>query len=143
MYDKLDKNYIDKLPEKTNANLELSYDSSIYFACKYLIDKKFGIRTLTKKKTNEQFFHEITNFESVKVDNSLIDADKKLKKQFDLLKRQKKESDPHIKSKQSVSMNTSKTEQSIHRIKATKSTMGGKSLVRKTKKITAKKSTRK
>ena len=143
MYDKLDPKFMDKLPEKANANMELSYDSSIYFACKYLIERRFGIHGLARKKSNDQFFHEITNFESVKVDSSLVDADRKLKKQFDLLKQKKKENDPHFKRNTTATTSTSKDQQSIRRIDAKKTTIrGGTGLVKKGTKITAKKTTR-
>ena len=36
LYDKLDEKYKDTLPDKVNKDHKLSYDSSIYCACRYL-----------------------------------------------------------------------------------------------------------
>ena len=41
LYDKLDPEYKDVMPEKTNSDMILSYDKSIYFACRFLSDGRF------------------------------------------------------------------------------------------------------
>lgn len=88
LYDKLDPDYIDTPPDKTNADRNLSYDKSIYFACKFLSDKKFRILEkngpLTMKKVSEKkFFSNINDFRSIKVDQTLINEERKLAKELD------------------------------------------------------------
>lgn len=41
LYDKMSKEHMDQLPTKANSSMELSFDKSIYFACKYLSERKF------------------------------------------------------------------------------------------------------
>ena len=78
LYDKLDADYIDTPPEKTNAKMTISFDKSIYFACRYLQDNKFRYLTKTsgmfmlKKKPSATFFKEISDFKSVKFDQAVI-----------------------------------------------------------------------
>jgi hypothetical protein len=88
LYSKLDADYIDKAPEKTNAEMKLSYDKSIYFACKFLCESKFkylqkhGVITI-KKKPSSKFFRDISDFKSVKFDSYLLAEEKKLTKELD------------------------------------------------------------
>lgn len=73
LYNKMDPEYMDTLPTKSNPNLKLdnAYDSTIYFACKFLSEhnfmylSKFGI-ILQKKKTPDEFFKAISMFKDVK-----------------------------------------------------------------------------
>ena len=70
LYTKMDPRYFDKLPIKTNKNLELSYDKSIYFTCRFLNEKKFKVLnkvgiTLGKKLPPDKFFKEIKDFQSI------------------------------------------------------------------------------
>lgn len=84
LYNKLDPEFKDVAPEKTNSNMEVSYDKSIYFACKFLSDHQFrymnkhGVLRM-KKKTPEKFFRDISDFKSVKFDQDIMAAEKKLK----------------------------------------------------------------
>ena len=41
LYNKMDPDFISKLPEKSNPNLKMSYDSTIYFACRVLSENNF------------------------------------------------------------------------------------------------------
>ena len=88
LYDKIDPDYIDKAPEKTNSEMKLSYDKSIYFACKFLCESKFkylqknGV-IIIKKKPSSKFFRDITDFKSVKFDSYLLAEEKKLTKELD------------------------------------------------------------
>lgn len=83
LYNKMDPDFISKLPEKSNPNLKMSYDSTIYFACRFLSENnfqylsKFGI-LLQKKKTPEKFFKDITSFKDMKVK---MDSEKKNKEE--------------------------------------------------------------
>lgn len=83
LYDKLDAEYIDTPPEKTNSQMKTSYDKSIYFACRFLSEKKFRYLdkhgVLLSKKVNEKnFFSNISDFKSVKLDQSLMIEERKL-----------------------------------------------------------------
>ena len=84
LYNKLDPDYIDTPPEKTNSNMVKSYDKSIYFACRFLSELKF--RFLDKngvinnrKISDSKFFNNITDFKSVKMEQSLISEERKIK----------------------------------------------------------------
>lgn len=88
LYDKLDPDYIDKAPEKTNVNMTISYDKSIYFACRFLSDNKFKYLNKhgviqRKKKPSSKFFRDITDFKSVKFDQYVLVEEKKLSKQLE------------------------------------------------------------
>ena len=88
IYDKLDPEYADVMPDKTNADMELSYDKSIFFACKFLSDGRFRylnkIGLLVRKKKNpEKFFADISDFRSVKFDQDLMNTEKKLRKDIE------------------------------------------------------------
>lgn len=88
LYDKLDPEYADVMPEKTNASMKVSYDKSIFFACKYLSDARFRflnkIGPLTRrKKTPEKFFANISDFKSIKFDQDLMNAERKLRRDIE------------------------------------------------------------
>lgn len=92
LFDKMDKNYADVLPKTQKA---LSYDKSIYAACKYLYDtpaalSKMGLITKQKKKP-ERFFSDIKTFQDVKLTNDLNTLDKKIGKELEKNKEKKKE----------------------------------------------------
>ena len=87
LYDKLDQNFINQAPTKTNANEDMFYDKSIYCACRLLEDDRMGILSKTgiifrHKKNKDQFFREIQSFENVKLTNELRDVDKKIDKEL-------------------------------------------------------------
>ena len=71
LYNKMDPEFINKLPEKSNPNMKMTYDSSIYFACKFLSENnfhhlsKFGV-ILQKKKSPDDFFKAISSFKEIK-----------------------------------------------------------------------------
>lgn len=88
LYDKLDADYIDTPPTKTNSDMKLSYDKSIYFACKYLSDMQFRYLSKTgpinmKKVDEHKFFSNVTDFKSIKFDATLMSEEKKLTKLLD------------------------------------------------------------
>jgi hypothetical protein len=94
LYDKLDPEYIDVPPEKTNPKLNTGYDKSIYFACKYLIDTQFKYLSKNgilraKMVSEERFFRQISDFKSAKLDRDLINEEKKLSRQLGKLKENK------------------------------------------------------
>ena len=88
LYNKLDPGYIDTPPEKTNKDMVMGYDKSIYFACRFLTDKKFrylekGGFGAFKKKTSSNFFREVSDFRSIKLDQQIMSEEKKLSKVLD------------------------------------------------------------
>lgn len=83
LYNKLDVDYIDTPPEKTNSSMTKTYDKSIYFACRFLSEKKFRYldkkgHILSKEVDKSKFFSNISDFKSVKLDQSLMAEEKKL-----------------------------------------------------------------
>lgn len=122
MYNKLDSQYQNVMPEKTNSDMNLSYDKSIYFACKFLSDgqfrylNKYGI-LLQKKKSPSAFFSAINDFESVKFDHELMNTEKRLKKDIDKKQSsEKKGKKPTDTNKIQANSSTSKDKSSIHRV---------------------------
>lgn len=96
LFDKLDKDYSEVTPKNPK---DLSYDKSIYCACRYLLDdklislSKMGI--LTKhKKSPDNFFKDIKSFSDIKITNDLSNFEKKIDKELD-----KNKSNNHKKPK--------------------------------------------
>lgn len=88
LYNKLDPDYIDVPPSKTNADEKLFYDKSLYFACRYLNETKS--RNLSKigpaimKRTNkDKFFKDIADFRTIKFTQDLVNQEKKLLKEVE------------------------------------------------------------
>ena len=85
LYKKTDTDYINTPPSKTNPSLVKSYDKSIYFACRFLSDKNFALlnkkgTTITLKTVNQtKFFNDISDFKSVRLDQAIIQEERKLK----------------------------------------------------------------
>lgn len=151
LYTKLDPRYFDKLPTKTNSKLELSYDKTIYFACRFLNEKKFKVLnkfgiTLGKKMQPTAFFKEIKDFQSVKIENDLLTFERRsLKNLSKSLDKNKNEQSDHKNTgiqKKTAMMSTTKEKRNpvITKKTAGLSTSGiVKSIVKKT----ASRSTRK
>jgi len=98
LQDKLDPDYKDKLPEKTNPNMSVSYDKTIYFACKYISERRFRILSkhgvlLQKKKKPDVFFLDIADFRSVKLDRELMKVEKDLTKEVEKRQLTKKKNE--------------------------------------------------
>ena len=152
LYNKLDPRYFDKLPEKTNKDLDLSYDKSIYYACQYLSEHRFkalnklGI-AMGKRLTPEAFFKEIKDLQTIKLEQELFNLEKKelkkLDRELDIQHKmqigdKKRELDIHRKNP-SMSTAAHKRKIIIGKRSATTSTLSIKRVTKKT----AKKSTRK
>lgn len=145
LYNKLDADYIDTPPEKTNKEMKKSYDKSIYFACRFLSDQKFRYLNkkgylLSKKIDEKKFFSNISDFKSIKLDQSLINEEKKLSDLINqkaprslLGKARSALSDKKIEA----TRNTSKDKSSITYVK----TVGKKTKILGGKKKTASKTT--
>lgn len=138
LFDKMDKEYADVMPKKPK---ELSYDKSIYCACRYLLDDK--IMSLSKmgiitkhRKTERQFFKDIKTFQDVKLVGELNNLDKKIDKELEENKRAKKERKRNKKEKKTGNINVTKPKKDTLKT-------GVKKSVTVAKKIKASKSTRK
>lgn len=144
LYNKLDPRYFDKLPVMTNSKMELSYDKSIYFACRFLNEKKFKVLnkfgvTLGKKLTPDKFFKEIKDFQSVKIENDLLTFERKsLRGLSKTLEKDKSSNDTHRKNP-SLSTIKDKKNPRIDKKTSSNTTATVRSIIRKT----AGKSTRK
>jgi hypothetical protein len=109
LYEKMDPEYADKLPEVTNASHKMSYDKSIYSACRFLIDRRFDafnkfIQGIMKKNPDE-FFREIRDFQDIKMTSEIRSMDKKINRELEKNKKEKKER----KNRKPVSAGSSKT----------------------------------
>lgn len=95
LFNKLEKKYQNKLPEKANPNMKLTWDRSLYCAVRFLSRNKFKILSkhgnvlMMKKKPLERLVSGITDFESVKLDQSLISSERKLKQTLEQEKKKK------------------------------------------------------
>lgn len=101
LYNKLDPDFFDTLPNKTNPNMEMSFDKTIFFACKYLSEHNFSclnkLGILAKKlKKPDRFFEDISDFKSVKVTTELISVEKKMNQALGV-DQKKERDDPHRK----------------------------------------------
>lgn len=88
LHEKLDPDFKDKKPEKTNPNMSVSYDKTIYFACKYISERRFRLLNkrgvlIQKKKKPETFFLDIADFRSVKLDRELMKVERDLNKEVE------------------------------------------------------------
>ena len=135
LFDKLDGEYENIPPKKTNPNGVVSYDKSIYFATRFLFEKRFRYLVkrgpiLLKQVKPEKFFSDISDFNSVKFDQSLIAEERKLQKELE------KDSNASvktgfIKSKQKAGLVTTNTRQGS--ITVVKKKGGGAHIIRKKK----------
>lgn len=152
LYTKLDPRYFDKLPTKTNSKLELSYDKSIYLACRFLNENTFKVlnkvgAVFTKKIRPNEFFKEIKDFQTIQIENELLSLEKKAIKDFDK-SLNKEEEKKKIEAKQALdthrktaSNSTTKDKRNPRVVK--KTSTNATSLVKSIIKKTAGKSTRK
>lgn len=86
LYDKLNPEYADTLPETTNKTLEVSFDSSIYFCVRYLLDHSFRFLSkigmiVRKKKGTHAFFSGIRDVETIRLERMLITEERRLQKE--------------------------------------------------------------
>lgn len=111
LYDKLNPEYADTLPENTNKTLEVSFDKSIYFTVRYLLDHSF--RYLSKigmimrlKKTPHAFFTGIRDVETIRLERMLISEEKRLQKEEKRYKDKKGPKAPADPSKRNAIKDT-------------------------------------
>lgn len=80
-----DEEALKVLPEKTNSKMELYYDKSIYFACRFLLDHKkqylSRIGMAFKRTTNfNRFISKIQDTETIKLSNNVSQLERGIKK---------------------------------------------------------------
>ena len=102
--------------------MNLSYDKSIYFACRYLSDMQFRYLgktgpLLMKKVNEDKFFRDITDFKSIKIDTSIMNEEKKLSKLLDNKSPKKRKENSNNNGKKIPSKNTSSNTKSITIVK--------------------------
>ena len=93
LQDKFNPEYANTLPEKTNKNMKMTYDKSLYFACRFLLDhsllylSKKSIKTIPKLDFRH-FIDGIQDYTGQKIERELyeIEADFKKELKQDLLK---------------------------------------------------------
>ena len=88
LYNKLDSDYINTAPSTSNEKMRLSYDKSLYCACRYLADTKASHiaksgQYLTHLVDINTFFSGISDFKSIKFEQALIKAEKRVLKEID------------------------------------------------------------
>lgn len=87
LYEKFQPGALDTLPDSANSDYELHYDSSIYYACRYLLDNKirtlgkFNIKIFKSKNVN-QFFNDIQDIESMDIIRTTTNFENSLKKEI-------------------------------------------------------------
>lgn len=87
LYSKLDPEYMEQLPEKSNPDMELMWDKSIYCACKFISENKYSLLwktgiVLNKKLKPDKFFNNIQGFDDIKNKTELISLQKSLRKEL-------------------------------------------------------------
>ena len=88
LFDKFQPGVLDTLPDKANKDYELYYDSSIYYAGRFLLDNK--TRTMSKLnikifriKNVEKFFSDVQDIESMGIIRDATKFEISLKKEID------------------------------------------------------------
>lgn len=87
MYEKLDPEFANRLPDKVNPNYDMTYDQSLYAACRMLQENRFSImrknslKTFVKKVDSITFFRSIADFQEIKLNQELHDLDAMLKRE--------------------------------------------------------------
>lgn len=135
LFEKMDKDYADIIPKNPK---DLSYDKSIFCACKYLLDNhlvllnKMGLRT-KKKKSSVELIKDIQTFKDVKISSEINKVANQINKEVDKNQGELKKLDLKSKSSQ-----TSKIKRVIKKTK-TKSTLSKpiKKSISKAKRIRA------
>lgn len=88
LYDKMDQNYADVKPTKTNPTNKVSYDKSIYMACRFMLSHKISAFSKAGffarvKKNPDKFFAGIRGFEDIKLETEIHQLDKRVDKELE------------------------------------------------------------
>lgn len=146
LFNKMDQEFKDVLPEKTNPNMQLSYDKSIYFACRYLSEMKFRALSkhgmiLQRRISNKTFFTNIQSFGYAKIDLLVASFEKRMERKNEELKSHyKKEKDSQ---KKKTVMNKNKLSSIVIKKAGMATNSFDRQSIHRKKKISAKKTTRK
>ena len=141
LMDKFSPGILDTLPDKANKDYELYFDSSIYYACRHILDNRLGIFgklnfRIFKTKSPSAFFADIQDSEEAEINRSVASIENQVRKEIksDTKLSVSKEAKKRTERKTS----TSKTRSSIVVKRATTKTTKGKSsiTVKKPKKST-------
>ena len=87
LFDKFQPGMLDVLPDKANKDYELFYDSSIYYACRYILDNKFtcmgklNLRIFSTRNVT-QFFENIQDTESIGIMTDISKLERSIKKEI-------------------------------------------------------------
>jgi hypothetical protein len=87
LYEKMDKEHSNIFPDKTNPNYDMTYDKSLYCACRFIQDNKFsymrkdGLKVFTKKVNVRDFLHSISDYDEIKMNSELANLEKALAKE--------------------------------------------------------------
>lgn len=89
LYGKVGDDFLNNPPTKSNVDMNITYDKSIYFACKFLSSNKYAyLNKLSKpnavgRVSNDKFFSNITDYNSAIMKASILNEEKKLKKELE------------------------------------------------------------
>lgn len=96
LYEKLDQEYSNMLPDKQNPDYKMNFDKSLYMACRFLQDhretilRKSGL-VFYRKVSISKLLKTIKDFETVKADSELYSLERSLKKEHEKDKADAKE----------------------------------------------------
>lgn len=148
LYNKFNQEMIDVLPEKANKKFDLYYDSSIYYASRFLLDHKmlyFGKLNIKifKRKSVDSFFRDI---KSVEESNSISSIKTSLKKEIQEDTKLSNSQELKLKRNKKISKQISDKKQGKHdtlkSFKPSKVIKGNKKVTSKMKKSPTKRTGR-
>ena len=84
--DKYPKEVLTKEPNKTNAERKMGYDKSIYYACRYVLDRPLSLLSKTglsviQMRSADKFFAGITDFDTVSDDIAISKMEASIKRE--------------------------------------------------------------
>lgn len=160
--DKYQPGILEILPDKANSSYELYYDSSIYYACRYLQDHRIEILgklniKIHNSKTAKQFFDSISDTETIGISRDVNSFERRLKEEIHkdtklsasqeqkLIKKSPLAAKQifHRKTKTRSRLTTVKDVSDKPKVHAKKSTFKSVANVKSVKRIKASKSTKK
>lgn len=96
LFNKLDPEFADKMPEKRNPWNKMSYDKSIYSSCRFIQDNRLsvftknGLATFRYRKKFDKFFRDIKDFSEIKLSQDMFKINRDIKKKSEEKKQEKK-----------------------------------------------------
>lgn len=87
LVDKYKPGMLEVLPDKANKDYELYFDSSIYYACRYILDNKLRVMPklnfkIFKTKRPSAFFADIQDSEETEINRSVAAIENKFRKEI-------------------------------------------------------------